>query len=248
MRDKNPHYWEQEDKVDEQGRGRAQLACRKPRICFLPIFKIILWSPQHFLLPTPPWALSLRGENAWWPPVRSRSLSPPSSWSLFQTIFNNFKTLKPSKLSTTLKTFLMSSPPHKAPVGTYKACFVAADLRKIKMLPKKFKPTSDPFQELAPPEQRGTQSWSRPPQSRIFDKKNNIEILTSRNLAPNSLVTSGWATSTMRSGSPLSHWLRSPRMRWSGRSATGLRFQTQTSSRPSLSSTSFARYLPKTQC
>ena len=25
----------------------------------------------------------------------------------------------------------MSSPPHKAPVGTYKACFVAADLRKM---------------------------------------------------------------------------------------------------------------------
>ena len=28
----------------------------------------------------------------------------------------------------------MSSPPHKAPVGTYKACCVAADLRKIKVL------------------------------------------------------------------------------------------------------------------
>ena len=26
---------------------------------------------------------------------------------------------------------LMSSPPHKAPVGTYKACFVAADLRIV---------------------------------------------------------------------------------------------------------------------
>ena len=134
MRDKNPHYWEQEDKVDEQGRGRAQLACRKPWIIFLHIFKKNFCSPQHFLSPTPPWALSLRGENAWWPPVRSRSLSPPSSWSSFQTISNNFKTLKPSKLSTTLKTFLMSSPPHKAPVGTYKACCVAADLRKIKVL------------------------------------------------------------------------------------------------------------------
>ena len=39
MRDKNPHYWEQEDKVDEQGRGRAQLACRKPRIIFFTHFQ-----------------------------------------------------------------------------------------------------------------------------------------------------------------------------------------------------------------
>ena len=88
MRDKNPHYWEQEDKVDEQGRGRAQLACRKPRIFFLPIFKKNSLFTAAFFIANSPLSFKLEGGKRM---VTSSPVKEPLSAILLIFVSNNFQ-------------------------------------------------------------------------------------------------------------------------------------------------------------
>ena len=88
MRDKNPHYWEQEDKVAEQGRGRAQLACRKPRIIFFTHFQKKSLFTAAFFIANSPLSFKLEGGKRI---VTSNPVKEPLSAILLIFVSNNFQ-------------------------------------------------------------------------------------------------------------------------------------------------------------